>query len=255
MKNIDLNSDLGESFGAYTIGNDAAILPIVSSANVACGFHAGDPVVMRRTVKLAIDAGTAIGAHPGLPDLVGFGRRQMKISPDEAYAIVVYQVGALAAFVKAMGAHLQHVKPHGALYNMAAKDSALAEAIAKAIADVDSSLILYGLAGSELIKAAEREHIRAASEVFADRRYMDDGSLMPRSEKGAVLKDEDEASAQALMMAEHGEVVTASGLTIHVKADTLCIHGDTPKALAFAKRIRDDLSDCGIAITPTGKFL
>ena len=180
MHRIDMNCDLGESFGAYTIGNDAAILPFVTSANIACGFHAGDPGVMRKTVRLALDCHVALGAHPGLCDLQGFGRRKMDISPQEAYDLVLYQIGALYAFIRAEGAVMQHVKPHGALYNMAAKDSKLAEAIAEAVYKVEPELILFGLSGSELIRAAKKTGLQTAEEVFADRSYQADGTLTPR---------------------------------------------------------------------------
>lgn len=245
---IDLNSDLGESFGAYTLGHDEEILQVVSSANIACGFHAGDPLVMQRTVALARQHGVAVGAHPGLPDLVGFGRRKMAVSPEEAYSIVLYQVGALEAFVSAQGLKLHHVKPHGALYNMAAKDRVLSDAIAAAVYDADKNLILYGLAGSELIKAGKAKGLKTASEVFADRSYQEDGSLTPRSQPGALLEDEEEAVAQALAMAGEGQARTASGKLIPVKADTICVHGDGAKALAFAKRIRAALETAGIKV-------
>lgn len=248
MKQIDLNSDLGESFGAYTIGNDSEVLRYVSSANIACGLHAGDPFVMHRTVRLALERGAALGAHPGLMDLAGFGRRTIPTKPEEAYDLVVYQVGALAAFVKAEGGRLQHVKPHGALYNMAAKDMALAEAVARAVHDVDPSLVLYGLAGSCLVRAAEAEGLAAASEVFADRTYQDDGSLTPRSQPGAVLTDDEAAIRQVLGMALCGTVTTVTGKEIPVRADTVCIHGDSPKALDFARRIRERLLGEGIEI-------
>lgn len=248
MKSIDLNSDLGESFGAYTIGCDAEVLSFVTSANVACGFHAGDPLVMKRTVALALARDTAIGAHPGLPDLVGFGRRRMAVSPDEAYAMVLYQVGALAAFIHAAGGKLQHVKPHGALYNMAAKDASLAEAIAKAVYDVSPALILYGLAGSELIREGQRAGLKTASEVFADRAYMPDGTLMPRSQQGAVLSDPEVSIRQVLSMVEHGTVTAADGTVVPVTADTICVHGDNAKALAFTKCIRDRLTEEGIQV-------
>lgn len=248
MKTIDLNSDLGESFGAYKIGNDNAILKYVSSANIACGFHAGDPRVMHETVALALKNNTAIGAHPGLMDLNGFGRRAINITEQEAYDLIIYQVGALAAFAKAAGTQLQHVKPHGALYNMAAKDAALAKAIAKAIYDVDSNLILYGLAGSELIKAGKAIGLPTASEVFADRMYMPDGSLMSRSLPGAVLSDDKKAIAQVLQMLKEGTVTTANGSKIAVQADTICIHGDNAKALVFAEKINTSLKNAGISI-------
>ena len=237
MTKIDLNSDLGESFGAYTIGNDSEVLKYVSSANVACGFHAGDPFVMHKTVELALQNKVAIGAHPGLMDLNGFGRRKMYIKPQEAYDIVLYQVGALNAFVKAAGGTLQHVKPHGALYNMAAKDEALALAIAKAVYAVSPSLILFGLAGSYLIKAGKQIGLPTASEVFADRTYQADGSLTPRTQPNAMITDDDKAIAQVLGMIKDGVVYTPSGEKVNVIADTVCIHGDSLKALEFAKKI------------------
>lgn len=247
---IDLNSDLGESFGAYTIGCDEEVLQYVSSANVACGFHAGDPKVMPHTVQLAKEKGVSIGAHPGLPDLVGFGRRKMAITPEDAYTMVVYQVGALIAMAKSQGVKVAHVKPHGALYNMAAKDSSLSEAIAKAVRDVDEGLVLYGLAGSEIIRAGKKEGLVTASEVFADRTYQDDGSLTPRGEAGAMITDEEKSLAQVLSMVRDGKVTTLDGSVISVKAETICVHGDGPKALAFTKKIRETLEKEGIRISP-----
>ncbi|HIU64555.1 MAG TPA: LamB/YcsF family protein, partial [Candidatus Avacidaminococcus intestinavium] len=246
---VDLNSDLGESFGLYQMGNDAAILQKVSSANIACGFHAGDPNVMRKTVQLALTNDCAIGAHPGLPDLVGFGRRKMAITPDEAYNMVLYQVGALAAFVKAEGGRLQHVKPHGALYNLSAVDSALAEAIASAVYKFDATLVLMGLAGSESITAAQRIGLKTASEVFADRTYQDDGSLTPRSRADAMIANEEAAIQQVLQMVTAGTVKTVSGKVIPVAAESVCIHGDGVKALLFAEKIRQALEQSGIKIT------
>lgn len=248
MYKVDLNCDLGESFGSYTIGRDADILPLITSANIACGMHAGDPVVMRKTVRLALDAGVALGAHPGLPDLMGFGRRRMDISPEEAYALVLYQTGALAAFAAAEGARLQHVKPHGALYNMAAKDYLLAHAIARAVYDLDPELILFGLAGSESVRAAQDVGLRVASEVFADRAYLPDGSLMPRSEKGAVITDENKSLAQALSLVTEGKVTAAGGAQIAVQADTICVHGDGIKALAFTRKIRAALEEHKVTV-------
>lgn len=253
MYTIDLNSDLGESFGAYTIGNDKDVLQYVSSANIACGFHAGDPTVMQRTVALALSKGVALGAHPGLPDLVGFGRRKMAVSPADAYAMVVYQVGALQAFATAQGATLQHVKPHGALYNMAAKDEALAAAIAKAVHDVNPSLILYGLAGSYLITEGEKADLQTASEVFADRTYQPDGSLTPRTQPDAMVTDEDVAIARVLRMITEGVVQAQNGQDIPVKADTVCIHGDGAKALAFAEKIKQALLAHDVAVQPFQK--
>ncbi|WP_182187600.1 LamB/YcsF family protein [Pectinatus frisingensis] len=248
MQTIDLNSDLGESYGAYTLGNDSQVLKYVSSANIACGFHAGDPRVMHKTVALAIKNSTAIGAHPGLMDLNGFGRRKIAISAQEAYDITVYQIGALQGFIKSTGGHMQHVKPHGALYNMAAKDKSLAEAIAQAVFAVDNSLILFGLAGSELITAGDKIGLKTASEVFADRTYLADGSLMPRNQPGAVLSDEQKAIRQVLHMVKDGKVTAADGQELNVKADTICIHGDSAKALLFAEKINKALKTAGIAI-------
>ena len=248
MNKIDLNSDLGESFGIYTIGCDEKVLKYVSSANIACGLHAGDPHVIRKTVCLALENNVAIGAHPGLMDLIGFGRRKIDIKPQEAYDLVVYQVGALEAFVKAEGAKMQHVKPHGALYNMAAKDKSLAEAIAKAVYRVNPDLILYGLAGSELTRAGEAIGLKVANEVFADRTYQSDGSLTPRTQADAMIKDEDKAIEQVLTMVQKGIVYTTKGEIVEVKADTVCIHGDSEKALAFANKIKSRLEKANIIV-------
>ena len=200
MYSIDLNSDLGESFGAYKMGRDADIIPLVSSANVACGFHAGDPTIMAKTAKLCKESGAAIGAHPGFNDIVGFGRRNMNVSPEDAKNMIVYQVGALDAFCKSVGIKLQHVKPHGALYNMAAKDAALAKAICEGIYEYDSSLILLGLANSEMIAQAKQIGLPYAQEVFADRAYEDDGTLVARTKPGSMIKDEDEAVSRVIGM-------------------------------------------------------
>jgi UPF0271 protein len=248
MYRVDLNCDMGESFGVYRIGNDEDILNYVTSANIACGFHAGDPSTMRRTVHMALEKGVSIGAHPGLPDLIGFGRRNMAITPEEAYDLIVYQVGALYAFVKAAGGNMQHVKPHGALYNMAAKDQALSEAIAKAVYDIDPTLVLFGLAGSELIKAGERIGLKTANEVFADRTYQQDGSLTSRREPNALINDEQEAIQQVIRMVKEGKVRSQQGVDVNIQADTICIHGDGPHALTFAKKIREDLIESGIII-------
>jgi 5-oxoprolinase (ATP-hydrolysing) subunit A len=248
MARIDLNCDMGESFGAWRMGNDLAILDHVTSANIACGFHAGDPGTMHKTVESALARGVAVGAHPGLPDLQGFGRRTMALTPREAYDIVVYQVGALAGFARALGGKLSHVKAHGALYNMAAKDFPLSQAIAQAVRDVDRELVLFGLAGSETIRAAQALGLRAAGEVFADRTYQDDGSLTPRGRPGAMIEDEEAAVAQVKRMVTEGLVRSAGGKDVPVQADTLCIHGDQPDALAFVKRIRSELEREGITL-------
>lgn len=252
MYRIDLNCDLGESFGAYKLGVDEDILPFVTSANIACGFHAGDPGVMRKTVALALKNGVAIGAHPGLPDLAGFGRRQMDISPQEAYDLVVYQLGALAAFVKAEGASMQHVKPHGALYNMAAKSKPLSAAIAEAVYKVNSGLILFGLAGSELVAAGEKIGLQVAHEVFADRTYQQDGSLTSRKQPDALITNQEEAVQQVVRMIKDGKVLSRQGRDIVVKADTVCIHGDGKQALEFARKIREYLLNGGIAVKAMG---
>lgn len=250
MARIDLNCDMGESFGAWRMGNDLEILDYVTSANIACGFHAGDPATMHRTVDAALARGVAVGAHPGLPDLQGFGRRTMALTPGEAYDIVVYQVGALAGFAQTSGGKLSHVKAHGALYNMAARDFRLSEAIAQAVHDVDRDLVLFGLAGSETIRAALIVGVRAAGEVFADRTYQDDGSLTPRGRPDAMIEDVETAVGQVKRMVNEGVVRSTSGNDVRVQADTLCIHGDQPGALAFVKRIRAELERDGVAVAP-----
>ena len=249
MARVDLNSDLGESFGAYTLGRDEDILRIITSANIACGFHAGDPDVMRKTVGLALKNGVAIGAHPGFPDLVGFGRRNIAASPAEVYAMMVYQIGALAAFAKAEGAKLRHVKPHGALYNMAAADEKLAEAVAEAVYKVDGELVLFGLSGSWMIRKARALGLKAAEEVFADRTYQKDGSLTPRRDPGAVIADEEASLAQVLGMVKDRTVKSLQGDIVPITADTICVHGDGEHALAFSRRIKDTLIAEGVAIS------
>lgn len=246
---VDLNADLGESFGNYTIGMDKEVLKHITSANVACGFHAGDPLVMAKTVAFAKEAGVRIGAHPGYPDLQGFGRRNMVITPEEAKAYIKYQVGALQAFAKAEGVKLQHVKPHGAFYNMAALDEKLAIAICEGIQEVDENLILLGLAGSQHIKAAEIVGLKCASEVFADRAYTDEGVLVSRKLPGAVIHDEDVALERVLRMVKKGEVVTNTGNVIEIKADSICTHGDNPSAVAFVEKIRKIFEEDGIEVT------
>ena len=245
---IDLNGDVGESFGAYEIGHDAALIPILTSVNIACGFHAGDPGVMRATVALAREHGTAVGAHPGFPDLVGFGRREMKATPREVEDLVAYQIGALAAIAAAQGVRLAHVKPHGALYNMAARDVDLADAIARAIAAVDPSLALFGLPGSQSLEAAQRHKVRAVSEAFADRAYRRDGSLVPRNEPGAVIDDEQIVVTRAVVIARERMVFAADGTRVPLDVQTICVHGDTPGAAVLASRIRKALSDAGVQV-------
>ena len=245
---VDLNCDIGESFGNYQLGHDADILDLVTSANIACGFHAGDPATMRATVKLALQKGVAIGAHPGLPDLVGFGRREMKISPQETRDLVTYQIGALAAFVKSEGGTMRHVKPHGALYNMASRDLVLATSIAEAVYRFDPGLILIGQSGSRLVEAGQKIGLQTASEVFADRTYEEDGSLTPRTEAGSTMTDGDQSVQQVLNMIQSGTVRTRQGTEITVRPDTICIHGDGPHALDFVRRIRIALRDAKISV-------
>jgi 5-oxoprolinase (ATP-hydrolysing) subunit A len=238
MFKIDLNSDLGESFGAYTIGRDDAVIPLITSANIACGFHAADPVVMAETVACARDSGTAIGAHPGFPDLMGFGRREMSITPAEAKAYCMYQIGALAAFAHEAGMSLQHVKPHGALYNMAGKNYQLARGICEGIAAVNTSLIVLGIAGSQLLKAASDCGLRTAGEIFADRAYEEDGSLVSRKKEGAMIVDEAYAVQRVVRMIKEGVVTAITGKDIPVRADSVCVHGDSEYALAFITKLR-----------------
>ncbi len=236
MKTIDINCDMGETPGNQPGSPDEALLDHVSSANIACGFHAGDPQRMALTVALALRKGVAIGAHPGLPDLAGFGRHERAIAPSEGYQITVYQLGALQAFVRAAGGQLRHVKPHGALYNMASRDAALAKALAAAVHDVDPSLILYALAGSALASAGRAQGLRVAAEGFPDRRYLPDGALVPRRAADALIVDTETAIAQSIALAQH--------------MDTLCIHGDGPSAIPFARGIRQALEHAGITIKP-----
>ncbi len=252
---IDLNSDLGESFGAYKIGRDTDVIPLVSSANVACGFHAGDPTIMAETAKLCASAGIGIGAHPGYNDLVGFGRRNMSVSPKDVKNLIIYQVGALDAFCKANGISLCHVKPHGALYNMAAKDVSLAEAICEGIYAYNPSLILMGLSGSCMISAAKKLGLPYAAEVFADRAYEDDGTLVARTKPGAMISDEDEAVSRVIGMIKNHSVTSINGNEIEICPDSVCVHGDSEKALLFVKKIRAALEKESIAIKPVSEIV
>jgi 5-oxoprolinase (ATP-hydrolysing) subunit A len=249
---IDLNSDVGESYGAYRLGADAEVMRSISSANVACGYHAGDPGVMRRTVRLARDAGVSVGAHPGFPDLVGFGRRELRASAREVEDMVLYQIGALAAIARAEGVALGHVKAHGALYNMAARDRALADAIARAIVAFDSALVLFGLPGSELLRAGEAAGLSVASEGFADRAYLPDGSLAPRSQDGSVIDEPEEVVRRSMKMVTEGRVTAVDGSELSLTVHTLCVHGDTPGAHELARRLREGLERHGIAIRRVG---
>lgn len=248
MDRVDLNSDLGESFGRYKLGLDDQVIPLVSSVNVACGMHAGDPVVMRQTVAAAAAAGTSVGAHPGYPDLQGFGRRDLKLSPDEGYAFVLYQVGALQAFCKAAGVKLAHVKPHGQLYNRCAADLPFARAVAQAIHDADPHLTVVGLANGKLIDAARELGMATAQEFFTDRNYTDDGLLVSRTKPNAIITDEDFAVQRVVRVVREGRIESESGKLIDVQADTICVHGDNEHALQFVCRIREALGQAGIAI-------
>lgn len=245
---IDLNSDLGESFGAYTLGMDEDVLAHVTSANIATGWHAGDPLIMERTVALCKEYGVAVGAHPGYPDLVGFGRRKMDITPQEARAYMLYQLGALQTFARTHNVPVQHVKLHGAFYNTACVVPALADAIVEAMVDLDTSIALMVLSGSYLARAAQAKGLPVIQEVFADRGYTEQGTLVPRSEPGAFIRDVNEALERVLQMVEDGTVITANGKTIPIVADSVCVHGDNPEAVAFTKGLREGLEKSGITV-------
>lgn len=255
MYQIDLNCDLGESFGNYKIGMDEEVIPLISSANVACGYHASDPIVMQKTIAMTKKFGTAVGAHPGFPDLMGFGRRNLSVSPAEAKAYTLYQLGALDAFCRTQGVKLQHVKPHGALYNMAAKDYELARGICEAIYEFDKELIVLALSGGELVRAGEDIGLRTALEFFADRAYEEDGTLVNRRKEGAVITDENEALARVVRMIKENKLTAITGKDISIKADSVCVHGDGVKALEFVKKIREKLTDEQIAIKPLAEIV
>lgn len=248
MPYLDLNCDLGESFGAYTIGCDEQVIPYITSANIACGYHAGDPTVMHRSVELCCRYGVQVGAHPGLPDLAGFGRRRMQIAPAEAADCVAYQIGALRAFCDEVGVPLHHVKPHGALYNMAAKDRPLADALCRAVQKAAPGAILLALSGSEMETAARAIGLPVACEVFADRGYRPDGTLVPRGTPGAMIEDETQAIARVVRMAREGKVTACDGSQVELRADSVCVHGDGPKALAFVEKLREALPADGITL-------
>ncbi len=248
MKTIDLNCDMGESYGAWKMGADAEVMPFITSANIACGFHGGDPATIRKTVRLAVDHGVAVGAHPSLPDLMGFGRRAMRISPQDMYDLVIYQAGAVEAFARAAGTKLHHVKCHGALYNMAAMDEDLSEAMVRAVKDLGSGVILYALSMSKNFELAKKANVPVAGEVFADRGYSDDGTLAPRDKPGGMIEDAAASAKQALAMIEEGYVTSLSGKRVAVAADTMCLHGDQPGAVTFAKRLRETFKERGISV-------
>lgn len=249
---IDLNADVGESFGAYSIGHDSALMCSITSANIAAGFHGGDPSVIRGTIRMAKERGVAIGAHPGFPDLVGFGRRELRVSPQEAEDFVLYQVAAVAGMAAAEGAKLRHVKPHGALYNMAARDAGLASAIARAVAAIDRSLVLFGLPNSELLKAGRAVGLIVAAEGFADRAYEPDGSLTARRRAGSVIDDPDVVVARALGLVKEHSLVAVDGTRLILHIDTICIHGDTPAADELAAKLRDGLTSAGVTVKAIG---
>jgi UPF0271 protein len=252
MQKIDINCDMGESTALwpYHIENDIALLPYITSANIACGFHAGDAYTMHELIDAALLAGVAVGAHPGFEDRQNFGRTNRQLPPAKVYDLVICQLGAVDAFLKINGTKLHHVKPHGALYNMAAKDAVLATAICQAIKDYDAGLTLYGLSGSEFVQAAALMQLSFCPEVFADRTYQDDGSLTPRSLPNAVIENQAQSVQQAVQMAKYGRVQTVSNKTIHVQAGTLCLHSDNAHALSFAKLIHYTLQEKGIEIKP-----
>ena len=248
MKTVDLNSDIGESFGAYKLGDDAEILKHITACNVACGYHAGDPMVMDRVVRIAAERGVAVGAHPGYPDLMGFGRRPMKLSHDEAKNYVKYQIGALSAFTTTYGTRIHHVCPHGSMGNACQTDRDLSRAICEAVYEFDKDIIVYYCAGAVLGEEAERMGLRSACEIFADRAYEDDLSLRSRALEGAMITDEDEAIRRCIRMVTEGKVTSHSGKELDIKGDTLCVHGDGPKAIAFVQRISKAFIDAGIEI-------
>ncbi len=255
MTTIDLNCDLGEGFGAYTLGDDVALLRVVSSANVACGFHAGDPRTMRRAVETACAHGVAVGAHPGFPDRVGFGRRDLGATAEEITTDVLYQIGALAAFCAAAGFALQHVKPHGALYNLAARDRHVADAVVAAIARFDPTLLLFAPAGSALEQAASAHNVRVAREIFADRAVEPDGRLVARGTPGAVITDSEAVIARTLRMIREGRVTAITGEEIALTGETICVHGDTPDAVGLLGRLRAALEAAGISVRPVGAWI
>ncbi|RLC06540.1 MAG: LamB/YcsF family protein [Deltaproteobacteria bacterium] len=257
MKSIDLNSDMGESFGAYKIGMDESVLKFITSANIACGWHAGDPKVMETTVRMAKDQGVGIGAHPGYPDLLGFGRRNMKCTPEEIRQYVIYQVGALQAFCRVNGVRLQHVKPHGALYLTAVDNEEIARAVAQAIVSINPDLYFVALAGKKgelMARVGEEIGLKVIYEAFPDRAYTPQGNLAPRANPGAVITDPNEVAQRALLMAKDGIVIATDGSTIELNAKTLCVHGDTPSAIKLVETIRTVFKDNDINVEPMGKL-
>lgn len=258
IKYVDLNSDIGEGFGSYVAGLDDEIIRHVSSVNIACGWHAGDPLIMEKTLRNALSAGVAVGAHPGYPDLLGFGRRQMAISPEEARAYTLYQLGALEALLRGIGstsATLNHIKLHGAFYNTAANHEKIADAVIDGIAAYNGDLILVTLSGSYMAKAARTRGVRVAEEVFADRGYYADGTLVPRNLPGALIQDEETAMRRVVSMVKEGKVCAVDGKEFEIRADTVCVHGDHPGATDFVRRIRHHLEHSGIRVTALQNFI
>jgi UPF0271 protein len=249
---IDINCDMGESFGVYTLGRDAEVMDYISSANIACGWHAGDPLVMEQTVRLAKEKGVAVGAHPGYPDLLGFGRRRLDLSPAEIEAYMLYQMGALAAFAKAHGLPLQHLKAHGALGNVAFVDLEVSKTIARAAARYDKNLIFVALAGTVMVQAAKEVGVRYVEEAYADRVYNPDGTLQSRKIAGSVIHDPEKAARQALTIVREGHVIAHDGAKVSIKPDTLCVHGDTPSAIAILQKIKEELKKASITVAPMG---
>jgi UPF0271 protein len=253
--NVDINCDMGESFGVYRLGYDEEMMAHITSANIACGYHAGDPIVMERTISLAKKHGVSPGAHPGFPDLVGFGRRSMELTPREVRNDLIYQVGALSAFAQVEGLTLQHVKPHGQLYNLAAKDEPMTRAICEAIVALEKNLILVALSGSNMAGIALKSGLKVAREAFADRAYHRDGSLVSRKREGSVIHDPKRAAERVIRMVQEGKVQSIEGDLIDLEIDSVCVHGDTPGAVQLAQTIRTNLERAGITVLPMEKFI
>jgi UPF0271 protein len=249
---IDINGDMGEGFGSYRIGQDESLMPFITSANIACGYHAGDPMIMARTVELARTHGVGVGAHPGYPDLLGYGRRNLETFPGEVKNYILYQIGALAAFARSLGLKLQHVKPHGAMYNLAARDERTAREVIEAVKMYDPELILVTLSGSLCAQMASDAGLRIAREVFPDRAYLSNGQLAPRSKAGAVIHDPEQVKERVLRLVESGRMTSMDGHEIIIQVDTLCVHGDNPEAWQLARVIRQTLESSGIRVAPMG---
>ncbi len=255
MNTIDLNSDMGESFGRYMLGNDEEVMRYISSANIACGFHAGDPHILKKSIKLAREANTAVGAHPGLPDLIGFGRRDMDVTPEELYDYVIYQIGAVQAFCTAIGIPLQHVKCHGAIEMMTTERPELAKAVASAVKDVDKSLVYMTIAGTRLYQICKDEGLRTAGEAYGDRAYNDDGTLVSRRLPGSVIHDPDTIVSRIIQLLESGTMPTYSGGTLKIDAQSICMHSDTPGAANLIKIVREKLEERGISVVAVGSLV